>query len=82
MRITLDSIDQRTLDNATRRLTQTIRLAGGELLGPTPMPRKFHGEHVRVLTLKQGVHEIRVVEALGIFHLPLSVNVRVETQVL
>ena len=52
VRVKLKSFDHRILDNAAAKIVETVKIAGGEVSGPVPLPTE-----VEKITILRAVHK-------------------------
>ena len=54
IRVTLKAYDHRILDNAARKIVETVKRPGGEISGPVPLPTE-----IQKYTVLRAVHKYK-----------------------
>ncbi len=54
IRVTLKAYDHRILDNAARKIVETVKRTGGEISGPVPLPTE-----IQKYTVLRAVHKYK-----------------------
>ena len=90
IRIRIKAYDHRILDNAAKKIVETVRRSGGEISGPVPLPTE-----VEKFTILRAVHinkdsreqfEMRTnpsketIDALAHLDLPSGVDIEIKTK--
>ena len=77
MRIKLKAYDHKVLENAVKKIVETIKRSGGNMSGPVPLPTEIEMRtHKRLIDVKKPSKE--TVEALTHLDLPSGVNIEIK----